>query len=267
MAPFLEAARKAQVQFESILGPNQRAFKAAIERLNAITPLSQNVNAVIEKIGRIELETRRLDSAGWLPHYTTPFDILRNTTLQGDELGQAIEEYYHSNWGNVVLQIQERLARYCIDDEAKAVHREALAAHKAGHYRSTVRLLFPEIERVARLALHNGSLEVSITSQHALRNLAGSMGLGDIEPPGYYSLNLFKKLDDHLYAKVTSKTLENIQRDRVPNRHAAIHGVVMYSSFQNSMNTMIMAEYVWQIIDSIKHSESDPVSTQRDECQ
>ena len=36
----------------------------------------------------------------------------------------------------------------------------------------------------------------------------------------------------------------------VPNRHASIHGLVSYSTFKHSMNMIIMADYIFQILTS-----------------
>ena len=43
-----------------------------------------------------------------------------------------------------------------------------------------------------------------------------------------------------------------MEADAVPNRHAAVHGLVVYRSFKNSLNTLFMTDYVFQIVNAVK---------------
>ncbi len=47
--------------------------------------------------------------------------------------------------------------------------------------------------------------------------------------------------------------MERFAQDPVPNRHAAVHGLVSYSSMQNSLNTIFMADYIFQVISFLKN--------------
>jgi hypothetical protein len=38
----------------------------------------------------------------------------------------------------------------------------------------------------------------------------------------------------------------------VPNRHAAIHGLIVYNSFWHSLNAIFIADYAFQIIAAVK---------------
>ncbi|MCY4138623.1 MAG: hypothetical protein OXF56_10200 [Rhodobacteraceae bacterium] len=42
----------------------------------------------------------------------------------------------------------------------------------------------------------------------------------------------------------------------MPNRHAAVHGLVVYSSMQNSLNAIFMADYIFQPIGVLKRMAS-----------
>ncbi|MEY9700163.1 hypothetical protein ABIE71_002906 [Bradyrhizobium diazoefficiens] len=45
----------------------------------------------------------------------------------------------------------------------------------------------------------------------------------------------------------------NQQRfESIPNRHAASHGRIVYSRLKHSMNTIIMADYVFAVISAAK---------------
>jgi hypothetical protein len=86
-------------------------------------------------------------------------------------------EHYEKNWPDVRDAIMANANRYHIDDEAKDALREALIGHKKGLYRSVVRHLFAEIERVARNELYKGALG-TIRTQELFADLIGKLVLG-----------------------------------------------------------------------------------------
>jgi hypothetical protein len=88
--------------------------------------------------------------------------------------------------------------------------------------------------------------------------------MSEIEPRGYFGLALFTRLTEHLYVHIgDSKTkLARMALDPVPNRHAAIHGLVVYSSFKNSLNTLFMTDYIFQVIDALKRNAAKAESDQ-----
>lgn len=130
---------------------------------------------------------------------------------------------------------------------------EALELHEIGHYRPVVRLLFPEIERVARKELFP-DWNKSLTSLKELRDAAGNhLGFstfGSIE----YSWHLFAKVSRHLYEYVNLDrvSIAKYENDPVPNRHASLHGTVVYKTVNNSLNAIIMAETMFIIISDLK---------------
>lgn len=227
---------------------NQRRFAKAIENFG----LGQ-INTAAKKLAQIGRNTQALDDAGWLPHYSTPFGVVEECNDDTAALQARLEKHYQDDWHDIRRDIEFRLARYDADDEAKDTFREALIAHETGLYRSVCRVLLPEIERVARIELHGGSLG-HITSQPLLRQLAGSLSPASVEPKGLYGLNLFRRLTEHLYATIrTEPDQQRFAQDPVPNRHAAVHGLVIYSSMQNSLNTIFMADYIFQVISFLKN--------------
>ena len=44
------------------------------------------------------------------------------------------------------------------------------------------------------------------------------------------------------------------EQDPIPNRHAALHGLVIYSSMQNSLNSIFMTEFIFQVISALKRT-------------
>ena len=88
------------------------------------------------------------------------------------EAEALIEEHYSSNWEIATSVFREQVLRCSVDDEAKLAFEEALAAHDQWLFRVAPRLLFPELERIARIELEEPPF-APIASQHALGELAG----------------------------------------------------------------------------------------------
>src|SRR5690606_847997 len=209
-----------------------------------------------QAITRASAQCQRIEDAGWLPHYTTPFDKLDEA--DDEDFDAVLEAHYSDSWPAVRSTFTRRVQVYPVDDEAKEAFAEALAAHEAGLHRATTRIPFPEIGRVARKQLHgqmNGE-----TSQRASRQAAEELGLSHVEPGGMYAFKLFEKLFDHLYAPAKSlEALEAIARDPVPNRHGAMHGFLPYSSAKNSINMLVMADFLFQVICALKTQQQSEV--------
>lgn len=239
------------------------------QALSGFQTMMQNVLGDLEKLGRLE-------PTGWLPHSSTPVHLLEVDTSV-DELKASVEQHYDENWPEIKAQFVERIGKYDLDDEAKETFLEALSAHETGHYRSVVRLLFPEFERVACKEFYQGKLYEpptegetqgkQITSLTGFRDSIGELPLGDVI--GFdYGYHLYKKLDSHLYSSVGSSKsrIRRCQNDPVPNRNASLHGIVSYKSFQNSMNMLIMADYIYHLFSVMKayliEEESDNAETQ-----
>lgn len=230
------------------------AYQSAISKM--LEPV-QRLHAIAQRATRRQ---RMFEAAGWLPHYTTPFDDLDALT-DDDAAGDLLDAHYRENWVDVRREFEAQLAGYTIDEEARAVFLEALSCHEVGAYRAVSRLLFPDIERLAtavfpkRRAKEGGPVG-------ALREFAAGLYLDQTNPGGVESYELFRRLDEHLYAQVhTDEEVERARLDPVPMRHAALHGKAPYSTFRNSLNAVIMADYVLQVI-SIRNLE---IATKADE--
>lgn len=196
---------------------------------------------------------RMFEAAGWLPHYTTPFDALDALEDETEAAG-LLDAHYREAWGEVRADFLVHLDGYAVDGEARAVFAEAFLCHEAGAYRAVSRLLFPDIERLATAAFPE-AIGTKGGPVGALRAYAAELYLDQTEPGGVESFELFRRLDEHLYAPVyTALEVERARLDPVPMRHAALHGRVPYAGFRNSVNALIMTDYVLQVI-SIRNSE------------
>ena len=203
------------------------------------------------KMARMHHHQERLESAGWLPHTSTPFALLDENEAEQD--GVILENYYRENWAEVKEQFLETTDALNIDNTAKNVFKQALQAHESGLYSLVARSLFPEIERVTRVELHTGEME-TVTSQKTLRERAGTLSTHDFQDLGYWGFVLFSSLD-HIYDycnTVDHKIAFSMKP--IPNRHAAIHGHVVYDNLCSSLNALIITEFIFQVVTTLKQS-------------
>lgn len=219
---------------------------------------------LFKEIGANVERSKRIEASGWLPHYTTPFAMI-DDDMAATEISTVIEQHYHENWDGVETAFLERLQACGVDDEAKATFKEALTSHRYGLYRSVPRTLFPEIERVACIELYDGSrkyrkegtksgkpLETGITSLPDFAETVGRLPVSNVLTVDY-GFALYLKLESHLYKTVKRPDeIAKAAADAVPNRHASLHGIVSYNTMQNSMNALIMTDFIFHLIGQIK---------------
>jgi hypothetical protein len=212
----------------------------------AVASIQLTMPPAILRLAEAAAQAASLEEAGLLPHLTTPWNLVSKEISTADRR-QRVLDYYAENWGAVEADFAAHVLEYRIDDEAKSVFSEALACHREGLYRAAVRTLFPEMERVYRSAfeIEPHGHAVSLID---LRETGGALPVGvllEFQP----TLSLFHKLDQHIYERVKSpEQVARCAEDPVPNRHAALHGLVVYSTQEHSLNTLIMADFVFYLI-------------------
>ncbi|WP_050387313.1 hypothetical protein [Bradyrhizobium pachyrhizi] len=205
-----------------------------------------------EELAKTDQRKHTLDRIGVLPHASTP--VLLLDSQDDDAIKAALQDHYIANWNEVGDNIRKRVQLLSVDDEAKAALAEGLEAHANGHYRAVCRLLLPEIERVARVEL-KGNATGTIHVAAVVGKPAESLPITATNPRGYFALGLYQRLTEHLYIKVDDTNRARLESDPVPNRHAAIHGLVVYNSFWNSLNVIFMTDYAFQLVSMIKAGE------------
>jgi len=191
-----------------------------------------------------------LDKVGWLPHPTVPYRLVEGC---GDDLAQLddrIADYYRSRWPEIRDEMESGLAEYHIDDDARATFREALIAHESELYSGICRWLFPEIERMIGAGPRVGSRKM-------VEKLTESGDPTDRELRELFDWVMLQRLRTHAYERViTDDEVARFERDPVPNRHAAIHGRVAYSTHKHSMNMLILTDYVFRILPPLEESDT-----------
>lgn len=237
--------------------PETAAFCTINDKMLAWTNAFQGVQAAFEDPDLTVAKCKRIEEAGWLPHYTAPSEKVDELGDDIEALDAALAGHYAQHWPEVEAAFLEHLDGYAVDDQAKGAFRQALHLHAQGAHTFCIRGLFPEIERIARLELHGGAL-LQIASLHGLRKAAGELGPWETDPGGWPGMRLYSKLAHHLYARVTTpEELAAVAQDPVPNRHAALHGLVSYSEAKNSINLLIMADFIFQVFTALKAEVDD----------
>lgn len=214
---------------------------------SAFVAIADGVKPILDSISVVIDINNRLSTIGWLPHHTTPFKLVLET--EPDNLAGRLEEYYDREWDQARESILARLDHYEIDPEAKATFSEALNAHSHGFYRSSCRVLFPEIERVLWVEAHGADWNKQIASPKEFIELVHRLPAG-ITLTDPWAYELYQKLSDHMYVRAEESNQQRFKS--IPNRHAAVHGRIIYSSLKHSMNTIIMADYVFAVMSAAK---------------
>lgn len=252
------------------------ALRLLFTQAKHLEPLALRLQHILETAAPVVLEVMSefmkwnvssevLSKSGWLPHYTTPFDYIAKCGENNETIRNGLLNYYKDNWQNVRSEIEARVLSYKIDEEAKATFREALDAHEAGLYRCVCRVLFPEIERVFRTELFDNKIGHIGYKKFIKKLIDDKKSIDAFITEGLYDLSIFghlikairgeeettesEKLIFGLFKNVSSeKECEILKQNPIPNRHAVIHGLVTYSSQQNSLNTIFIADYIFRII-------------------
>ena len=195
-------------------------------------------------------EKARFEEAGWFPHSTFPRHLLN---WNGDETysDEMVLTHYRKNWSTVRHVIGNELANCDVDFDAKEAIRQALIAHENGLYQLVPPALFTAIERAVRVCLYDDKVG-SISVRDQLVNLVGRLPLS-ILPDGTLAFVGFVQLSHHLYENIhTDEVRERFLGASIPNRHAVIHGLVIYASEKSSLNSIFVAMYVFRILTVLK---------------
>ena len=214
-----------------------------------MAPLIEAIAPYIDRFARYHRFIESVAATDWLPYHTILIDYVEQCGDDLSLLDARMTSFYEDNWGDIRRDMEKRLDLYDIAQETRDTFREALCAHFIGHYRCVCRVLFPQVEREFRM--HSFEDRAGpIASDKLLKGLTSRGELADFLPREAYGWILFTRLVHHLYEPVHSANRTKYAEDHVPNRHASIHGLVTYSTHKHSMNMIIMADYVFQILTS-----------------
>ncbi len=200
-------------------------------------------------------ENARFKEVEWFPHSTFPRHLLGSDTddAYSDE---AVLTYYRVNWENVKEAIEAELSQCQVSEEAKAAVHQALIAHEKGLYLLVPPALFTAIEGAVRVGLFENRVgRVSVGEQ--LVPILKKLPVSAL-PDGALGLVGVSNLSNHLYESIyTDAAREKFSGASIPNRHATIHALVIYSSEKSSLNAIFAAIYVLRSLTVLKEVSSD----------
>ena len=203
---------------------------------------------------RNELRILQFEKAGWFPHGTFPTELLQEN-LSEIELDEKVLDYYRENWTEVHQCIEDELSGCLVDTREKDVFRQALMAHSSGLYDLVSPALFSQVERVVRVHLYENKIgHISVVKEMRGRLTEFPSSALPDGLVGYIGFDIFTRL---LYANIKTETeRERFSNIAIPNRHAVIHGLLDYESEKNSLNSIFIASYAFQLITAIKIEET-----------
>ena len=234
---------------ESVLLAQQEQLRwtaTQIARLPRIPTFAPIIHPKLFETPAWILEADRLKATGWFPHSTFPRQLLERN-VDDSSLDELVLSYYRDNWASIRQTIENELSTCDVERDTKETLREALHAHEQGLYRVVPSSLFSAIERAVRVHLcanRFGSISVNELLGGRIGNLPMSM-----LPYGSFGYVGYTQLSRHLYENIRDETTRKRFMDAsVPNRHATIHGLVIYSSEKSSLNAIFVAMYVFRAL-------------------
>lgn len=242
-------------------------FAAVADALRSLAPkvvaaiewVQKNEEVVVHLLGQV-LEGGQLQDTGWLPH-----PILASLNIgvtRHADLKEVVEKHYRVHWPILKDDFAESLLGSGVDGQAQDTFTNAMQLHEMGQYRAVCRLIFPELERLVRKDLM-GRRFGAATNLNELRTRLVRLPIAvHVADPRSRALSLMTTLDTHLFEKVdTEEALFKFEASGIPNRHACMHGVIDYNSFQNSMNMLIIAQYCYDAIGRVQTLSAVPGKT------
>ena len=206
------------------------------------------------KILTAEPATLQFENTGWFPHRTFPTEVFDESQSEA-QIDRKVLAHYRENWIAVRESIENELSGYLINEREKSVLRQALQAHGSGLYDLVSPTLFSEVERVVRVHLHENKLG-TISVGREVANRIAELPISAF-PDRFVRYVGSDLLSRDLYANIrTDDQRERFSNLSIPNRHAVIHGLVDYQPKKNSLNSIFIASYIFQLITAIKICET-----------
>ena len=189
---------------------------------------------------------------GWVVHHSLPIDLLDN--VHDDDLDEAIMAHYRAKWSDFRRETELDTNEYLVDQDTKETVIQALQAHESGLYRLVSRTLMAEIERVIRVQLRGKIVGRGLNVKETILS-----EVDDLPMPSFHDLTSstmqYEAFEGHLYEQIDDENDRSRFADNpIPNRHAALHGLVPYSSEKSSLNSIFLMDFVLQTTTQAKRA-------------
>ncbi len=237
-------------------------------------PIFQSLESSISHLASVfkkyQTFIKSVKETGWLPYYSIPIHCVEECDGNIDLLENRLSNYYTTHWDEIRRDIESRLRSYHVSEETKETFREALSVHEGKNYRCVSAPLFSAIDREfyfltdqnpSKILYESAPFDTlqNLTSHEIIKELTGHWPQVDSGSIQAYFWVLLDRLVNHVYKTVNGENRKEYEQDFTPNRHAAVHGLVSYSTHKHSMNMIIMADFIFQILPLKKlfHEKND----------
>ena len=246
LRPIAEAQEAYRRQIEELTAAVEEAAAPYQDFTKAIKRTLEPFADLLRGLAEHEALGNRLYASGWLPHGVMPIDLLRETPEAS--LQRVIDEWTADHWSEIRSKLKRRFGDVGLDDDSFETIRNALDAHAHGLFRLVPPAVFMAIERTAWIKMR-GRGNVRDASLQDVRKQLMSLSPADCSL-GIFGLKLVCFIDEHCYADTNAASAQcHIQS--FPNRHAAIHGRVVYASHRDSLNALFIADVLFTAMRAI----------------
>ena len=198
-------------------------------------------------------KARVAEELGWVVHRTLPTTVLEDASE--DNLDEAIMTHYKERWAEVRREIELATSGYLIDEDSKETMSQILSAHEYGLYRLVPVAIMVEIERAARVHLYGKLVGRHLDIKGKIVDEIGELPISAFQDITSGIIQ-HETLENHLYEHIDDDgDRSQFAENPIPNRHAAIHGLVPYSTEKSSLNSIFLADFVLQMITEIKREK------------
>ena len=182
---------------------------------------------------------------GWVVHRTLPTTVLEDASE--DNLDEAIMTHYKERWAEVRREIELDTGGYLIDEDSKETMSQILSAHEYGLYRLVPVAIMVEIERAVRVHLYGELVGRHLDIKGKIVDEISELPISAFQDITSVIVQ-HETLENHLYEHIDDDSdRSRFAENPIPNRHAAIHGLVPYSTEKSSLNSIFLADFVLQM--------------------
>ena len=245
--PQMEAANTFSSAFSQITQGLARSFSLPNLFESPFTGLLRSLPPLVNPKARVAEEL------GWVVHRTLPTTVLEDASE--DNLDEAIMTYYKERWAEVRREIELATSGYLIDEDSKDTMSQILSAHEYGLYRLVPVAIMVEIERAARVHLYGELVGRHLDIKGKIVDEIGELPISAFQDITSGIIQ-HETLENHLYEHIDDDgDRSQFAENPIPNRHAAIHGLVPYSTGKSSLNSIFLADFVLQMITEMKREK------------
>ena len=243
----MEAANTFSSAFSQITQGLARSFSLPNLFESPFTGLLRSLPPLVNPKARVAEEL------GWVVHRTLPTTVLEDASE--DNLDEAIMTYYKERWAEVRREIELATSVYLIDEDSKDTMSQILSAHEYGLYRLVPVAIMVEIERAARVHLYGELVGRHLDIKGKIVDEIGELPISAFQDITSGIIQ-HETLENHLYEHIDDDgDRSQFAENPIPNRHAAIHGLVPYSTEKSSLNSIFLADFVLQMITEMKREK------------